>query len=148
MTRCHWASCTQPATVQAHGMDVRNRPVRWEFCHVHNTIHRQLEAEAAAPTPVPAEVKRQKVAELAEIGWDDGRIAEHLGCTRTHACAIRRSLGIGLGTPRPSRDGLVPHGTHAAFVRHKKAKEDPCVECVDGERAFQAERHLRRKAAA
>lgn len=41
---------------------------------------------------------------------------------------------------------LRPHGTHAAFTRHRNRGETPCARCVAGEKQFQAERHLRRKA--
>lgn len=42
---------------------------------------------------------------------------------------------------------LLPHGTHAAFNRHKKRGETPCATCIAGERAYQQHRHLRRSGA-
>jgi hypothetical protein len=47
----------------------------------------------------------------------------------------------------PGLVGLAPHGTHAAFNRHRAHDETPCRECADGERAYQAERARRRRAA-
>lgn len=41
---------------------------------------------------------------------------------------------------------LRPHGTHAAYMRHKARGSDPCQECVEGEREYQRLRHLRRRA--
>lgn len=35
---------------------------------------------------------------------------------------------------------LRPHGTHAAFVRHRAAGEQPCDPCVHGEREYQRAR--------
>lgn len=47
----------------------------------------------------------------------------------------------------PPRDvQLVPCGTHAAFARHKKRGEAPCLACVVGERTYQRERAQRRRA--
>lgn len=46
------------------------------------------------------------------------------------------------------RPPLKDHGTHAAYNRHKAHGETPCAECIDGERIYQHQRHLRRKAAA
>lgn len=41
--------------------------------------------------------------------------------------------------------GLKPHGTHAAFNRHKKRGENPCDECTFGESQYQAEQFQRRQ---
>lgn len=38
---------------------------------------------------------------------------------------------------------LKPHGTHAAFVRHKNHGEDPCPACVQGEREYHATRNYK-----
>ena len=43
---------------------------------------------------------------------------------------------------------LMPHGTHAAFNRHKDAGQEPCSECREGERTYQRERARRRRASA
>lgn len=40
---------------------------------------------------------------------------------------------------------LKPHGTHAAFNRHKKRGEAPCDVCVLGEARFQAGRQQQRR---
>jgi hypothetical protein len=47
----------------------------------------------------------------------------------------------------PHPNGAVatqPCGTHAAFIRHKKRGEEPDRHCVEGERVYQHNRHLRR----
>lgn len=44
--------------------------------------------------------------------------------------------------PRPLR----PHGTHAAFIRHRSRKEEPCDACWHGEREYQRLRGQRRRA--
>lgn len=42
---------------------------------------------------------------------------------------------------RHERNGrLAPHGTHAAFTRHKIRREEPCWDCVEAERAYQRNR--------
>ena len=41
---------------------------------------------------------------------------------------------------------LQPHGTHAAFNRHRNADEDPCQACWHGERDYQRARARRRRA--
>src|SRR4051794_33551727 len=40
---------------------------------------------------------------------------------------------------------LRPHGTHAAFVRHRNNSEEPCEACWHGEREYQRnrKRHIR-----
>lgn len=43
---------------------------------------------------------------------------------------------------------LMPHGTHAAFNRHKESGQEPCAECREGERTYQRERARRRRASA
>lgn len=40
---------------------------------------------------------------------------------------------------------LMPHGTHAAFNRHKGRGETPCPSCADGERRYQRLRNRRRR---
>lgn len=47
-------------------------------------------------------------------------------------------------TPPP----LQPHGTHAAFNRHRNNDEEPCQACWYGERDYQRERGRRRRAKA
>lgn len=44
----------------------------------------------------------------------------------------------------PPRE-LAPHGTVAAFRRHKRAKETPCDPCREAERDRQATLYQRRK---
>lgn len=43
---------------------------------------------------------------------------------------------------------LKPHGTHAAFNRHKKRGEEVCEPCVFGERDYQRDRKRTTRAAA
>lgn len=45
----------------------------------------------------------------------------------------------------PSTRRLRPHGTHAAFVRHRKHREEPCNACWYGEREYQRERGRRQR---
>lgn len=40
---------------------------------------------------------------------------------------------------------LQPHGTHAAYVRHRSHGEEPCDECKAGESDYQRARHIKRK---
>lgn len=40
---------------------------------------------------------------------------------------------------------LSPHGTHSAYARHKKRGEQPCAECIEGERTYQRLRQRRRR---
>lgn len=54
----------------------------------------------------------------------------------------REQLDVG-----PSGRLLEPHGTHAAFDRHRKRGEDPCARCRVGERAYNTNRKRRRREA-
>jgi hypothetical protein len=44
--------------------------------------------------------------------------------------------------PPPPRE-LQPHGTHAAYARHKAQGTAPCPACTQGERAYQRARKRR-----
>lgn len=57
----------------------------------------------------------------------------------------RRAFGI---RPECYRDEatLRPCGTHAAFNRHKARLEEPCTDCVQGERIYQADKARARRA--
>jgi hypothetical protein len=46
----------------------------------------------------------------------------------------------------PDPKELQPHGTHAAFNRHRKAGDEPCDPCWCGERRYQRERKRRGRA--
>lgn len=46
--------------------------------------------------------------------------------------------------PVKAHRGLRPHGTHAAFTRHRKAGQEPCEACWDGEREYQRSRQRAR----
>lgn len=45
--------------------------------------------------------------------------------------------------PRTYAADLLPHGTHAAFMRHRNDNEEPCDSCKYGERIYQ--RHAKRR---
>ena len=138
VTLCDWASCTKPAVTHITGVDIHKRPTAWDFCRPHNTLHREFEDEDAGLT---SDAKRQMVADLCALNWADDRIAKHIGCAWLTVRTIRRDLGL---APR----ALASHGTHAAFALHKRRREILCAACIQGEREYQAARHLRRKAVA
>lgn len=53
-----------------------------------------------------------------------------------------------LNGPRPRKPrNLRPCGTHAAYVRHRAAGQDPCEPCVHAERAYQRARPRDRRVA-
>lgn len=47
--------------------------------------------------------------------------------------------------PTPAPANRAPHGTHAAFNRHRTAGQHPCDDCWDGERLYQRVRGRRRR---
>lgn len=47
-----------------------------------------------------------------------------------------------------SEDAVKPHGTHAAFNRHKSRNEEPCGKCWTAEREYQSARARLRRAQA
>lgn len=47
---------------------------------------------------------------------------------------------------RAVKAGLAPHGTHAAFNRHRNDGTEPCGRCWDAERTYQRDRGRRRRA--
>lgn len=55
--------------------------------------------------------------------------------------------GRPLPPPPPEEPGLRPHGTHAAYVRHRAKGERPCPACVRAERDYHRTRRARRPAA-
>ena len=63
--------------------------------------------------------------------------------TRPHGRGLLLAVDIPLSAPR----GLAPCGSHAAHNRHRAHGEPPCGLCTDAERAYQADRHRRRRAA-
>jgi hypothetical protein len=52
------------------------------------------------------------------------------------------------GPRRRRQRPLLPHGTHAAFERHRRAGEPPCTPCITAERGYQRSRPRVRAAAA
>lgn len=57
------------------------------------------------------------------------------------------TIRIGPGFARISPRSLRPHGTHAAFTRHRNNGETPCELCVEGERLYQRQRKRVRRLA-
>jgi hypothetical protein len=47
--------------------------------------------------------------------------------------------------PQPKPAELQPHGTHAAYERHKNHLEQPCELCINGEREYQRNRRRRER---
>lgn len=63
---------------------------------------------------------------------------------RPDIARIALELATEIGGPKSLR----PHGTHAAFNRHKNNGEEPCQECRVGERTYQRLRARRDREAA
>jgi hypothetical protein len=85
----------------------------------------------AATVDLAAAVNAEQYSQAGPVQWQlvqDGR-----------GLRLRASVAVANGDDvvrRPSRV-TQPCGTHAAFARHKARGEDPCAECVIGERAYQ-----------
>jgi hypothetical protein len=86
------------------------------------TLDRICDTLNVNPRAVDAVLRRMDAA----IAEDDD---PHVGLTRSG--------------PRPE-PLLQPHGTHAAYNRHRNRSETPCETCVAGERVYQSERERRR----
>lgn len=98
-------------------------------------------------------------AEDPEVFFDPTKYAQALLiCASCPVKAQCRELGKGMGPgvwggrvqntpPRVGLGGLVlmPHGTEAAYQRHIRLKQDPCLACVEGASAAR-NRRKRRKA--
>jgi DNA-binding CsgD family transcriptional regulator len=67
------------------------------------------------------------------------RVMHKLGA-RNIAHAVHLGHQLGLLESRPPR-----HGDHAGFMRHFRAGEEPCDDCLIGEREYRAERKRVRK---
>lgn len=59
--------------------------------------------------------------------------------------SIRELLAWNDDLRTPDGRQLQPHGTHAAYTRHKKRGEQPCDDCMVGERNFQRARARNRR---
>ena len=70
--------------------------------------------------------------------------AKPRGLALTVAVPLEDHPRLVVSPPRPE----APHGTHAAFNRHKGRGEVPCAECVVGERDYQRDRARKRRARA
>jgi hypothetical protein len=82
---------------------------------------------------------------LAAMIDPDARPSELLRWNDTDPTA---DLHVITATPTTPRRHLRPHGTHAAYVRHKSHGERPCEKCVEAERTYQCIRGRRRRAEA
>lgn len=101
-----------------------------------------------------------RVADLYDELWDQRPVARNRGHAAMISKTINMAVRAGWAPPmwwdddridQPSavpESGLLGHGTHAAFNRHKTRNEHPCARCRAGEREYQAERHRRRRAVA
>ncbi len=69
------------------------------------------------------------------------RLVAKLGA-QSIAHAVMLACRAGLLDGRRQR-----HGDHSGFNAHKKRGEDPCDDCIEGERTFQRERSRARRAA-
>lgn len=74
------------------------------------------------------------------LAWNDRRYADVEAQFQSPLVLVESAKG--------NRRALQPHGTHAAFNRHRKRGESPCVGCWQGERDFQRERARRRRGVA
>jgi hypothetical protein len=91
----------------------------------------ELAADIAADLDVPLEVVTQV--------WDD---------MTTAALSGDNATDLYLRTPGMTPKGrtLSPCGTHAAYNRHVKRGEDPCMPCRKADNAYRSEKRRRRAA--
>lgn len=66
------------------------------------------------------------------------------GCPDSMPCE-QCVTGFGRGSDRAPGD-LLPCGTHAAWLRHRKAEEDPCSPCSEAHKHYVRWKNERRKA--
>lgn len=102
-----------------------------EVAHVLTPLTRQqlyaLAVTLAATTPddyTPVEL----------LAWNDARY---------EPAPVERQQTPLFAAPADRR--LRPHGTHAAFVRHRNRAEEPCSACWYGEREYQRDRSRRQR---
>lgn len=76
---------------------------------------------------------------LRRNGRVEWRITNQSGPRLTALCPVAGAHDLDVPLPRE----LQPHGTHAAYIRHKSHGTEPCPECVEGERAYQRSRKRR-----
>lgn len=70
------------------------------------------------------------------LAWNDARYQVRRTEVADHQPPL---FPVVLVNGRPLR----PHGTHAAFVRHRSHREEPCAACWHGEREYQRGRKRR-----
>lgn len=98
-------------------------------------LHRQdlLELAVALAAMVPVDYTP---AEL--LAWNDSRYRR---ISRPVLDRQQPLFPAAVVNGRPLR----PHGTHAAFMRHRTRREEPCESCWHGEREYQRLRARRRR---
>lgn len=85
--------------------------------------------------------------------WDTRPAADTPFQRRAIAQVLNRARAAGWKPPMFWDDDIIdldevePHGTHAAFVRHKSRGQKPCQRCVRGESEYQADRYQKAVAA-
>lgn len=144
---CQWATCTRPAATVEDG---------WAHCLPHLRLHRLFEMETQRADERQqrkalrqAETLRQAIRRLHAAGYTDREIGEQLRCTPASIKGERQKIGLAANRLKTPQE-LAPHGTHAAFVRHRSHGEEPCDDCRLAERVYQRQRKrsLRARAAA
>ncbi|GAA3268002.1 helix-turn-helix transcriptional regulator [Streptomyces lavendulae] len=88
------------------------------------------------------EIAARWCVDLGTVRNYSARLRTRLGA-HTIAHAVLLACRAGLLDGRPQR-----HGDHAGFAAHKYRDEEPCEACVEGERAYRAERRAARAVAA
>lgn len=95
----------------------------------------------------------QRIAALYEQLWNQqppqATKADRMSVGRTIALAERRGFLPPMAWDDTELDDpprVLPHGTHAAFNRHREHRQKPCARCQRGERAYQARRMRRNRA--
>lgn len=72
------------------------------------------------------------------LAWNDSRYTTRV----TPVASTQPPLFPAIAVTRQ----LKPHGTHAAFMLHRKHREEPCAPCWHGEREYQRNRKRRNRA--
>jgi hypothetical protein len=91
----------------------------------------------AATIDLAAAVRAERYSQAGPVQWQ--LVQDPRGLR------LRAQVAIANGDDVVRRPGRVlqPCGTHAAYMRHKARREDPCAECVIAERAYQRARDRR-----
>lgn len=75
------------------------------------------------------------------LAWNDAKFSRD-------SPSARAARGLQVVPASPATRTLAPHGTHAAFNRHRKRQEEPCDACWLGERRYQRDRGRERRSVA